>query len=216
MQYATNAVKPEVLSARAREVVEWFGLFDWEIARETQKPAESVVARSIPAIGNITLITGGSGSGKSTLLRAVAEKAGPRAIQVDVSAIGPGRVVELFGDEPVEAVVSRLAWAGLGEPAVLLRPAAVLSDGERFRLALCLAIRDAEKRPGPVVLVCDEFASTLDDGCAVACASTLRRAVNGALRLSAVVATWREELGEYLKPEVVVRCDYGLWEVSGG
>lgn len=236
MQCTTHEVNPVAQPDRTREVVQWFGLESGqpELALPAIDPA--ILRAALPAPGQITLVTGASGAGKSTLLRAVGAASGhpvpPRrrhpkpnahrakiAVRpIDKDALPVANVVDLFPGQPIERIVGRLAWTGLGEASVLLRNTRTLSDGERFRLALCLALDEPCQAPADptthTLLVCDEFTSTLDDGSAVACASTLRRAISASTTLSAVVATWREELTQYLRPEVVIRCDYGLWEVT--
>lgn len=207
------------MSARAREVVEWFGLsVSPGESGEEYVPGEAVVRAALPVTGRMHVITGSSGSGKSTLLGKVCEEAkrsGFRVIDLGATGTLEGCVVDSFGEEPVERVVSRLAWTGLAEPAVLLRSSSRLSTGERFRLGVARGVYEAERASVPVVLCCDEFTSTLDDGSAVACAGMLRRLLrNGATTNAGIVlATWREELLAYLEPHRVVRCDYGLWEV---
>lgn len=199
----------------ARRVVEWFGLSDAAPPGFASPPGE-LVRSAVPGAGQVTLLVGGSGSGKSTLLRAVASAytAGPVLDPRRLLARRLARrVIDLFPHTPVEQAVALLAWTGLGEPAALLRPAATLSDGERFRLSVALALHAASRSPTPPLLLVDEFTSTLDDGSAVACARTLRRAVSRSA-LAAALATWREDLLPDLQPDTLVRCDYGLWEVT--
>lgn len=223
---ATDQASPDEahLSPRQRAVVEWFGLsadFADRDETSTAPPPPGVVLAAMPGPGGITLLTGGSGSGKSTLLARLRRHAEAQGTCVLTLPELSGRsasvpVIDLLDGEPVESSVSRLAWTGLGEPGPLMRPADTLSDGERFRLALALAVRRAEAEPGPRVLMIDEFTHALDDGCAAACASVLRRAVSRVSGLRAVVATWREELTRYLEPSITVRCDHGLWQVTRG
>ncbi len=169
-----------------------------------------VVRRATPSGGQVSLITGGSGSGKSTLLRAVAATSRARVMWVGAERLS-GRVCEAFEGEAVAATVCRLARVGLADASVLGRRVETLSDGERFRLELAVGVWRAEAWTGEVMLACDEFTSSLDEASAWAAGATLARAVRGNERVSALVATWREELAEVLRPEAWVRCDYGAW-----
>lgn len=213
-------------TARAREIVEWFGLTD-TILEPNAKPSEpplEVLSAVRPDTGRLHLITGNSGSGKSTLLRQACQQAdatGLRVLRVGAPERPRSRldhlpVIDQFPSESVEGVVSRLAWTGLAEPAVLLQRASSLSTGERFRLDIARAVYDAENSPQPALLSCDEFTSALDDASAVAAAHMLRRLLrNGAtINLAILLATWREDLLPYLDPHRVIRCDHGLWEIT--
>src|SRR5207245_1305742 len=93
--------------------------------------------RLIPAPGEIVLITGPSGAGKSSLLRALrgasvsnVSKRGAKLAWIDLDQIAPPDLplVDCFGDEPPESVLSRLGKVGLGEAWTYLRTPAELSE----------------------------------------------------------------------------------------
>lgn len=179
-------------------------------------PPEGVVWEALPRAGRLTLVTGGNGSGKSTLFRTLVTRAKASGVRV-LSPADLSRetraVLSLFpAHEPLDATLGRLGWTGLADAHALARPVRFLSDGERFRLSLTLALARAET--GPTLLAVDEFAAVLDEAAAHAVCLLLRRALDRSpTRLSILLATWRDTLAPALQPDLHVRCDYGEWRV---
>jgi len=96
--------------------------------------------------GDLAFITGPSGSGKSVLLanlvRAIRRNHPDRSHIVDLATLHPASdrpVIDLL-EAPLEAALHCLSTAGLADAFVLLRPASELSDGQRYRLRLALAL----------------------------------------------------------------------------
>jgi ABC-type ATPase with predicted acetyltransferase domain len=122
-------------------------------------------------------------------------------------------------DVPLEEGLRMLSRVGLGEAhSYLLRPSQ-LSDGQRWRLRLAMAVYRAGrategKNAGAVCIVADEFGAILDRVTALVVARALRRAVDENEGVCAIVASCREDLGEALRPNRVVRCDFGRCEVG--
>lgn len=217
-------------------------------------PTGDTLDRLLPAAGELLLIVGPSASGKSSLLARL--RARLRSAPVDVTGIplalpdGRGattvdRVVAAIdptgatADETPDACEARLVRAlellsrvGLAEPVDYLRHPARLSEGQRFRLRLAVALAEAQRRaactpavvhdtPATVVLTCDEFASSLDELTACVVSRCLRREVDAThpgsgAGLSAIVVTARPTgaIVEALRPNRVVRCDFGAWRVA--
>lgn len=163
------------------------------------------------APSSITLITGASGSGKSTLLREIAAAArrGPRPIIKPTSRDLPDKpVVDLVGQDASEAMCA-LARVGLAEAACFVRRPSQLSEGQRWRLRLAIALARALRRGSPTkpaILLCDEFASTLDADTAASVAHLVRRLADRSGRLTLVLATPRADLGASLAPETRIHC----------
>lgn len=172
------------------------------------------------APGSITLITGPSGAGKTTLLREASEAArerGWRVIDANRTRLGNRTCVDLAGDEP-EAALRRLSQAGLADAHCLARRPRDLSMGQRARLALAVALRQAEQtaqRVGTALIVVDEFAAMLDRATAHSVAATFGRAVRAA-GVRAIVATAHQDLASALRPTNRIEFDAnGNVRVSG-
>ncbi|MFN0134026.1 MAG: AAA family ATPase [Phycisphaerales bacterium] len=178
--------------------------------RRRRAHAAAISLDDILEPGSIALVTGPSGSGKSMILRALAQRL--RAARRPVIDVGldlvPARarrrpLIDLMPGT-VEAAMSVLARAGLGEARVFALPLLSLSDGQRARALLALAMaRAAHAHPAPCTLLADEFASNLDRTTAIALARTVARwARASAARL--VLATAHDDLVEYLAPDVLL------------
>lgn len=200
---------------RVTLVRRWFHLDATASPGDAGSPSAPVAPRP----GQIVLVTGPSGAGKTTLLRAAQRTLREdRLMCLDVARVRlPGRaMVECFNPRLSPAdVLDSLARVGLSEARLFLHTPAQLSEGQRFRLRLALAIRRAMRRRRPTVLVCDEFAAPLDDVTAAVAAHALRRLVLAhGERVSAIVATGRQAIIPSLRPDVVVRCDFGVISVE--
>jgi hypothetical protein len=211
--FAFEPPPPAVLSERAREVAAHFKI---DAAAPAHVPPRRRTRCPIapPSPGDLMLLTGPSGSGKSSLLRAIRRRAArSRMATLELRRIPlPERpVIDLFdADETLAPTLKRLARVGLAEVWTWLRCPSQLSEGQRWRLRLALAIHRAENSSAPLLIVCDEFAAVLDRVTACVVSNVLRRAVNAhAERLAAIVATSHDDLAGALKPDVYVTCDFG-------
>jgi ABC-type ATPase with predicted acetyltransferase domain len=198
---------------RSRKVAEAFGVVakrvDTTLLRDLNLRVQS---------GEVVLVTGPSGTGKSVLLRAIhASLSGtdvlPEGVCVASGAIrGSTRTVwvtqcdlakapvDLLDRISLEEALSLLGVAGLAESSLFVRPAATMSDGQRYRLAIACAL--AEK---PDVLLIDAFCEPLDDLSAAAVCKGLR-ALSRRAGLSVVVATATpDRLLPALVPDTVVQ-----------
>lgn len=212
-----------VPSARLTEVALRFGL---PFTIPARRIAEGL--RVSPEPGTITLIQGPSGAGKTLLLEAMARHfpqarrvhACPFPLDVPViDAVAPTR--------GIDEAMGLLTACGLGEPALWMRRFDQLSEGERFRARLARAISLAGREttrsswmfdgepaslPGPlsrgqdagVLLLCDEFGSSLHARLAQAIAFNLRKLATRQ-RLTIVVATRRDDIEQDLRPDHVIQ-----------
>jgi ABC-type lipoprotein export system ATPase subunit/GNAT superfamily N-acetyltransferase len=156
-----------------------------------------------PEPGEILLLTGPSGAGKTTALRTLASAAVQDRRVIDLARVRLRQrpAVAHFPRLAPEAAMRALAAAGLADARAMLKPPAQLSLGQRWRLALAIALNRARGSRGPALIIADEFASTLDDLTARAVARLLRRAVDRHPRLAAAVATTRNHLATQLAPD---------------
>jgi ABC-type ATPase with predicted acetyltransferase domain len=97
--------------------------------------------------GDVVYVTGPSGCGKSVLLTRLAVALGqawPGARIVDLAAMDlpPDRTVIDLMQPPLARALQVLSAAGLADAFLLLRTPQELSDGQRWRLRLALAIQE--------------------------------------------------------------------------
>lgn len=154
----------------------------------------------------LTLVLGPSGAGKSTLLRALERRlrSARRAVVVARRPRGAGRRRALVDavPGPLRGALRALASAGLGEAPLLGRSLGALSDGERARAVLAVAMARAELAAGSappgaggeVTVLVDEFTSGLDALCAQSVALGLARWCERAGNTRVIAASSREEL----------------------
>lgn len=154
--------------------------------RQTPDPhpaaARAILAHADSPHASIVLITGPSGSGKSSILRALrslleGSRREPITLDAPALALQRARVADLFAG-PIDHMLRALALAGLSEARLLALPAHRLSEGQRWRLALALALHRASRAPATPhrpILLADEFASTLDRPTAWALSRSLAR-----------------------------------------
>ena len=120
----------------------------------------------------IAVIAGPSGCGKSSLLRRVRQglRRDARApISLSPAPRAHRSLIDLTPG-PLHRALRTLAAAGLADAALLARTPAELSEGERFRFRLALALA---RRPGWLLI--DEFAASLDSATAATLCDLLRR-----------------------------------------
>jgi uncharacterized protein len=210
---------------RVQQVAKWFGVEESKDEggrmRDEINPSDSSFIphpSSFIHPGRVVLIGGASGSGKSSLMRAMREKCAHGWIDLEKIRLRDVPVVDCFGEEPVEKVLERLSRVGLGEVWTYLRRSSQLSEGQRWRLRLALALQRAGNTPtsgvakpggGTVVIAADEFAAVLDRVTAKVVARCVRKTISAMGNVCFVAATSHDDLVEALGADVVVRCDFG-------
>lgn len=192
-------------SGRLLRALAPFGLLARRSEHPAPPPAPRDAAERVLAMpgGSIALLTGPSGCGKTTLLRAIARASRPPVI--DGSALlgdapGDRPMLDLFTGALPEALRA-LTASGLAEPRLWARSVGELSEGQRLRLGLALAIAGAHECARSLVML-DEFCSTLDRVTARGVARTLRRWASGHPGVLVVCATAHDDLAPALQPDL--------------
>jgi hypothetical protein len=194
VSYDFRAKRP---SCRAAVVMDHFGIgFETGphvIAEDLELPIRS---------GDVVCFTGASGSGKSSLMRAAAkrlEEDHQTVLNLDDLELGERILIEAL-ELPVSEAMGVLAACGLSEARLLLRTPWELSDGQRYRFRLALAM---SKKPDWIVA--DEFSATLDRTLAKVIAFNLRRLADRT-GIGFLLATTHEDILADLAPTLRVVC----------
>ena len=216
------SLTPKRHSVRASLVMDHFGI--------GHDAGERVIARDldIPVQpGDVVLFTGGSGSGKSSLLRSLVGQIEMQSDKGQVASdkeessplvtcplpLVPSSMIHLtdldLGTQiladalPLEFAESLqlLAACGLGEAPLMLRTPQELSDGQRYRFALALAIARQ-----PRWIVADEFAALLDRTTAKVIAHNVRRLADRH-SIGFLLATAQNDIEADLEPDICVTCE---------
>ena len=222
----TYPVLPKRNSVRASLVMDHFGIshdsHEHVLARDLEVPLQP---------GDVVLFTGASGSGKSSLLREVVRQIGqtsdkwqvPSAKAEGFSPLGtcplslapspPQRLLDLpslpLGTQtlvdaiplPFEEALQLLAMCGLGEAPLLLRTPQELSEGQRYRFSLALAVALQ-----PQWIIADEFTAVLDRTTAKVIAYNVRR-IADRYGVGFLLATAQHDITADLSPDLCVTCD---------
>lgn len=207
--------------SHALTIRRWFGIDRRDRRARPPDVDELLLARVLPRPGQITLICGPSGAGKSSLLRHLRDRIESQRRCIDLARLRlpvDRAVIDCFDSLDIEHALASLSRVGLAEAWCYLKKPLELSDGQRWRLRMALALHCADIRRrhlANTVLVCDEFAALLDRVTASIVARALRKCVYSMPhRLSAIVATSHDDLIGALRPDRIARCDFGNVEFS--
>ncbi|MCC7349087.1 MAG: AAA family ATPase [Phycisphaerales bacterium] len=197
--------KPIPAIDHAQRIRQWFGIGQ---NRPIQYPADALTP---PEPGRLHLINGPSGSGKTRLMRRLRHRWRGDFCLFDLDAMKLPRcpTIECFARLQLEVALHLLSRVGLAEAHTWLLPAHRLSEGQRWRLKLAIALMNARDADRPAILFADEFAGCLDPLTARIVAHTLHRQIR-AFQLRALIATSRDDLLSVLCPDQVIQCDFGV------
>ena len=186
---------PKTRSTRSSIVMDHFGV-GFETGRHVIADGLELPIQS----GDVVCFTGASGSGKSSLMRAAASQLKNEVI-IDLDELClPETILVDAIDLPVEESLPLLSACGMGEAHLMLRTSQELSDGQRYRFRLALALSHK-----PRWIIADEFSATLDRTLAKVVAFNVRRTADRT-GTGFLVATTHEDILEDLSPNVHVEC----------
>lgn len=161
-------IRSRAISERTLRALAVFGL---PACRCRRKPdVRFAVCRAAAALTTApcVLFTGPSGAGKSTALSALARLESARdtrtiRIRPDALARDERTPPEIIR-RAVGPMLTLLSRCGLSDATLLATPARYLSEGQRWRLALCAALSRAA-RPGATqtLIIADELCDGLDE-----------------------------------------------------
>lgn len=178
------------------QVMDSFGV-DFEtgqhiIAQDFEVPIEP---------SQIVCFTGESGSGKSSLMRAAAKELND-ILDIDQIDLETKPLIDAL-KLPVQQGMQILSACGLSEAQLMLRTPAELSDGQRYRFRLALAISKK-----PTWILADEFTATLDRILAQVVAFNLRK-LTDRTGIGFLIATTHEDVIDDLSPDLHIQCTLG-------
>ncbi|MFW6062428.1 MAG: ATP-binding cassette domain-containing protein [Planctomycetota bacterium] len=153
--------------------------------------------------GQIVAVTGPSGAGKSVLLGEVARQVPSVPLAPDALAGETRSAVALLDDAPLSDKLETLSRCGLADAAALITPAGRLSGGQRYRLALAVALHRARRNDRPTVVIADEFAAMLDAATAAVLSRQVRKLICRS-NVALLLATPRAETLGPLQPDRVL------------
>ncbi len=151
------------------------------------------------AEGDIVYITGPSGCGKSVLL-AELEKAIPASRRVNLAQIdlpSDKTVIDCIDGELVHGL-RLLSYAGLNDCLCILNSPAYLSDGQKYRFRLAMALAAGKK-----FIFADEFCANLDRITASVIAWNVRQFAKRN-KVTFVLAAGHNDILADLAPDVIV------------
>lgn len=178
-----------------RDIIRTFGLSEegWK---------ESLSDLDLPTDG-IILITGASGVGKSLLLKDISRHF-PAIRKIPNHINKEKSIAEIISYKDAGEVIRYLSKFGLGEPRILISPFSHLSDGQKERFLIALALLQGV---GPLIL--DEFTTRLDRRTAQIVAMTLGKILRSN-KQSAFIASCHDDIVDFLKPDIHIElCSNG-------
>lgn len=185
----------EEISSKAASLMQMFGL-----------SADSVAERSVEhscqievGAGDVVYLTGPSGSGKSVILRELEAsiEAGSRINLADIELYDDRLLVDCLDGDLINSL-RFFSLAGLSDCLCLLNKPANLSEGQKWRYRLAMAMSE-----GKEFVFADEFCTNLDRITASVIAFNVRRFAkrNG---VTFILAGSNDDMLRDLLPDVLV------------
>lgn len=183
------------LSDKATQVCRMFGLTADRLAERRVSHDCQVEIND----GDIVYITGPSGAGKSILLNELARCLPAQdVVSLDQIALPAGKTLIDYVDGDLVTSLRILSTAGLGDVFCILNQPANLSDGQKYRFRLAIALAMGRK-----FIFADEFCSNLDRITAAVISYNVRKFAkrNG---VAFILASSHEDIMLDLAPDVLI------------
>jgi len=157
--------------------------------------------------GDIVYITGPSGSGKSVLLKELAGAIEPgQKVDIDDINLSSERAVVDCIDGDYIGALRILSYAGLNDCLCVLNRPAYLSEGQKYRFRLAMAL-GASSTSSPQAkkkfIIADEFCSNLDRITASTISYTIHKFAKR-YKVTFLLASSHEDMLADLQPDVII------------
>ena len=185
-------IRREVPVQQTARVLQLAGLFDLPPAERSQQ--EWHVRLDLPETWHVGLIVGPSGCGKSTIAR----EFWPEHLAKDWPWPADRSVLDGFpADMGIKDITGLLCSVGFSSPPSWLRPFAVLSNGEQFRVNIARTLAEH-----PDLAVIDEFSSVIDRDVAKIASAAVAKAVRRRGQ-KFIAVTCHFDVADWLQPDWV-------------
>lgn len=174
------------------------GLFDVPL-EQRMRESFCVEVPELAGDWQIGLIVGPSGSGKSTIARQLFQK----SLVTGSDWPREKAVIDAFPQElSIREITGLLTSVGFSSPPSWIKPYHVLSNGERFRCDLALAL--SRGKNGDIVAF-DEFTSVVDRNVARVASAAIAKGIRaGQIKRRFVAVTCHYDVMEWLEPQWVI------------
>ena len=184
-----------VASERTERVRRIFGIPSVAMSREFYVNLSLNIRR-----GDVVLLKGPSGSGKSTILKLIKKTLSVDYCAIDTISAGGGAIIDDF--ESFMGGLYHLVGAGLADAYAMMKSFDQLSEGQKYRDRLAIAM----ERRTPI-LICDEFASSLDDISARLLCHRIRKMAD-LFNITIILSTNRSGLEPFLFPNITIETGH--------